>query len=97
MINFQANPEDLRKIMAVTVRAASLMNFSMYGNSRLDVSMDLTACHVNACELDLDGLLAASDGDLVHDVGGIMAHLNRRTGKLEDYFMPRYAKVFHAA
>lgn len=59
---------------------------------RLSLMMDLEACHCNGCPLDLVSLLeAARDYDLVHDVMGIHRHLNRETGKLEDFFRPRYA------
>ena len=59
--------------------------------NRMAVSMDLTACHANGCPLDLDGLLAATDGDFGHDVGGIAQHIDRETGKLQDCFSPRFA------
>lgn len=97
MINLQAKPEDLERIIKIVVRAAGLVSFGQYGCERLTASMDLTACHVNACELDLEGLLAAEDGDLIHDVIGIIVHLDRRTGQLTNSFVPRYAKVFHRA
>lgn len=59
---------------------------------RLSTMMDLEACHCNGCPLDLISLLeAAGDADLAHDVAGITRHLNRETGRLEDYFRPRYA------
>ena len=58
----------------------------------LSTMMDLEACHCNGCPLDLISLLeAAGDADLAHDVAGITRHLNRETGRLEDYFRPRYA------
>jgi hypothetical protein len=61
-------------------------------SDRLSLSMDLDACHSNGCSLDLIALLeAASDFDLVHDVGGIRMHIDRDTGKLGDCFLPRYA------
>lgn len=59
---------------------------------RLSTMMDLEACHCNGCPLDLISLLeAAGDADLAHDVAGITRHLNRETGRLENYFRPRYA------
>lgn len=53
--------------------------------------MDLTACHCNGCELDLDRLLLAPDPDFGHDVCGIRRHIDRRTGKLGGCFLPRCA------
>ena len=58
--------------------------------SKRDLIMDLEVAH-HSCPMDLDGLHNAADHDLIHDVCGIVHHLNRATGKLEDYFSPRYA------
>lgn len=55
--------------------------------------MDITACHVNACPLNLGELYAAKDYDFYHDLQGIVRHVNRKTGKLEDCFLPRYARM----
>ena len=62
-----------------------------YHPARLQLTMDVTACHSNGCRLDLEGLLAADDRDFMHDVFGIRAHINRETGQLMDNFSPRYA------
>jgi hypothetical protein len=51
--------------------------------------MDLTACHANGNELDLQALLEADDFNFTHDVCGIARHINRDTGKLENFFVPR--------
>lgn len=60
---------------------------------RMDLIMDLTAAHCNGCELDLKRMLNEfNDFNLSHDIYGISAHLNRRTGQLEDHFLPRGAK-----
>jgi hypothetical protein len=91
-LTFKVSADDSRKIVAIMLRAASVMNFERHGATRLDVSMDLTACHANACTLDLAGLLTASNSDLIHDVAGIITHIDRETGKLMDCFLPRYAK-----
>lgn len=64
---------------------------------KLDVIMDIDACHCNGNPLRLADLLAASDFDLIHDVGGITAHIDRRTGKLRNCFVPRYSKKAAAA
>lgn len=58
---------------------------------KLSATMDITACHCNGCELDLAKLEAAPDSDFGHDVFGIRRHINRRTGKLGDCFLPRCA------
>jgi hypothetical protein len=53
--------------------------------------MDIENCHTKAIELDLNALLAADEGTFGHDVGGIYAHLDRKTGQLLDCFVPRTA------
>lgn len=92
-MNMHCEKDDSSKIIKIMLRAASCMSFESRGSSRLEVTMDLTACHLNGCPLDLDGLLNAGQGDFMHDVAGIMRHINRRTGQLENCFLPRYASV----
>ena len=60
--------------------------------SRVDREMDLVACHANGNPLDLNRLLQADDFNLLHDVLGIARHLDRETGKLLDFFSPRYSR-----
>lgn len=57
----------------------------------LAADMDITACHLNGCPLDLGKLMNARDGDFGHDVFGIRRHINRTTGQLEEGFAPRCA------
>lgn len=58
----------------------------------MDIEMDLRATNANGCPLDFDKLLTAPNGDFGHDVWGIRRHLNRETGKLGDFFLPRCSK-----
>ena len=44
------------------------------------------------CPLKLQELLDADDGNFYHDIIGIHTNLNRETRKLENCFVPRYAK-----
>lgn len=70
--------------------------FSLYPEIRQSImatEMDLSACYAQGCELDFERLLSAPLGDFQHDILGIRRHLNRETGYLEDFFLPRYAKV----
>jgi len=55
------------------------------------IVMDLMACHTRCHKLRLDELLAASDFNLIHDVGGINRHLDPETSQLRDGFSPRYS------
>ena len=57
---------------------------------RMDLVIDLEAAH-HVCPLNLPGLHDATAADLVHDVVGIIQHLDRDTGELTDGFLPRYA------
>lgn len=58
---------------------------------RLSLRMDLSATHAS-CPLDLERLAAFDDFNLLHDVGGISGHLDRATGRLTGYFLPRCAR-----
>ena len=42
--------------------------------------------------LDIAGLLAASDGDLAHDVSGIICNFDQATKTMQNCFVPRYAR-----
>lgn len=58
---------------------------------RMDLQMDLIACHMAGCKLDLDRLLAADDANFAHDVFGIRRHIDRDTGRLMNFFWPRFS------
>jgi hypothetical protein len=55
----------------------------------ITVALDLTACHCNGTPLNLERLLNADSFNFVHDVVGINRHLDRDTGKLTGFFLPR--------
>lgn len=57
---------------------------------RLSLDMDLSATHA-VMPLRLADLSAADDFNFAHDVFGIMWHINPRTGRLDDHFVPRFA------
>lgn len=57
---------------------------------RLEMVMDIEACHCNGNPLDLAALLTAKDSDFSHDVFGIQRHINRVNGKLQNCFLPRF-------
>lgn len=86
-IDLDVTSEELEKILKIIGR------FEGFGKvmNCMSLEMDIVACHRNGCPLDLDGLLAADDFNLAHDVVGISNHINRETGKLERHFLPRYA------
>lgn len=59
---------------------------------RRGLIMDLDACHSNGCPLDFERLLNFPEFDFLHDIYGIYRHLDRKTGKLQNFFMPRCAR-----
>lgn len=59
---------------------------------RMLLMMDLAATHANGNPMDFAGLLAADDGNFMHDVCGIARHLDRETGRLLSCFSPRYSQ-----
>ena len=94
-ISFEIGEEDAKLVDKICDRVVDLLlsieGFNIYVESRIDLEMDIVACHLNGCPLDLKKLLGADNFNLVHDVGGIRRHMNRTTGKLEDCFLPRCA------
>lgn len=86
MIKFDASAE------AVRLMAAIIDNINPPVRHRTTLMMSLEACHTNGCPLDLVRMVQqGKTSDVVHDVYGIDAHLNRETGQLEDCFWPRFA------
>ena len=61
------------------------------GSFKMDVEMDLTACHSNGCKLDFKKLFGFEDFDFFHDVYGISKNINRETGHIGNCFLPRSA------
>lgn len=60
--------------------------------SRFMITNDVGNLHLNGCPLDLEAMAKGRATDLVHDVFGIHRHFNRKTGQLENCFLPRFAK-----
>lgn len=87
MITWNTTKEDNEIIKQITMRAISL------GVKRdfLDLTMDLCAAH-EKCPLRLTDLFKADNFNFAHDIVGIINNLNRRTGELENCFVPRFAK-----
>ena len=89
--------KNLDRVMQASARFEKIMGELGFSptKSRAALMMDLqVADGVNGNPpLDWDRLLAADDLNFLHDVGGIRRHVNRQTGKLEDHFTPRFAKV----
>lgn len=92
MVKFNSSAADgaiIRKIVARAYASAGNIGHTL---DRLEVSMDITACHCNGNPLRLQELLDADDFNFWHDVGGIQQHINRSTGKLDNHFLPRFTR-----
>lgn len=57
---------------------------------KMSLVMDLSAAHLDV-GLRLQELAHADDFNFNHDIAGIVRHMNRETGKLENFFLPRFA------
>ena len=90
MVNFDATKEDAKLIRDVARRVFDMNPDTDY--NYLDLVMDLEAVHSNGCPLDFQKLLDFPDFDFEHDIYGIQRHIDRTTGKLTDFFVPRCAK-----
>ncbi len=59
---------------------------------RQDIEMDLCVVDAFNYPLDFPRMLKAEAADLMHDIHGIRANLNRKSGKLDNCFVPRLIK-----
>ena len=85
-INFDATKEDAKIIEKIVNRAGNEFDAPF-----LQTHMDITATHLNGNPLRLADLLAADKFNFAHDVIGIANHLDRKTGKLRNCFVPRFS------
>ena len=81
--------EESRLIMKIVNRGWETMKKNY--KAKIDMIMDIDATH-KCCSLKLQELLDTDDFNFYHDLVGIRQHINRNTGKLEDCFLPRFAK-----
>ncbi len=91
--SFETSKKEFLLIAEIAKRAVILadkLGVGMYDDCTT-VCMDVTACHANGNPLRLADLLKADDGNFGHDVFGIGRYIDRATGKLTDYFRPRYS------
>lgn len=90
-ISFKVTPADADLIGECVTRARALYVAHGHEVDKLSLTMDITAAHANGYPLRLADLLAADDFNFLHDVGGIMQHMDRETGLLLDHFSPRFS------
>ena len=89
--NFNATREEFNLITKCATRAEA---FPEWTQARITTLMDLEVAH-NDTPLNFEVLLAFGDFDFLHDMVGIALNMNRDTGKLENHFSPRCARVYH--
>lgn len=57
---------------------------------KFDVLVAITLVHEKR-PIRLNELLHADDSNFIHDVFGILRHINTETGELQDCFVPRFS------
>jgi hypothetical protein len=90
-IRWDVTPQEFDLINKIVQRALDVGHRMGRPLNRQNVTMDITAVHKNGNPLRLAGLLGAKEFDFTHDVFGILRHINRKTGQLENCFSPRYS------
>lgn len=58
-------------------------------DARLTLTMDIEAVHANGNPLNLPKLLDSDDFTFRHDIAGIQKNVDRRSGRLRNFFTPR--------
>lgn len=92
MLRFTESDNECMTIARIVGRAQQL-KLVKRGAQTMYARMDISATHASGCPLRLDELLNTDDFNFVHDFCGIRKNLNRITGKLENCFVPRFAKA----
>lgn len=92
MVSFDATPEEFAIIKQIVKRAGKDAKARGHKLNTQDLQMDLVATHANGCPMRFADLLKADDFNFWHDIGGIHAHLDRKTGNLTKCFLPRFSK-----
>ena len=85
-MTFSVSKADAQLIDKIARRAEVTLPVEKFGTM-----MDLTAVHANGTPLRLQELLDAPIVHFSHDVMGIHQNLNRETGRLQNFFRPRFA------
>ena len=87
MLEWNASRRETNHIRAILDRVQKAGNTI----DRPQLHMDLEAVHCNGCRLRLGDMVGGKLSDVVHDINGIIKHLDRATGKLKKGFQPRFA------
>lgn len=82
---------DLALITAIAERGHRLAIAHGAMIDKMDIMMNLIACHNHPQPLRLADMAEADDFNLMHDVYGLHRHLDRNTGELTECFSPRFS------
>lgn len=91
-VRFNAHKFDIPIIERIAHRAVKMADEAGWQYEERGAQMDITAYHCNGNPLMLKELLDADDFNFAHDVFGIRRNLDRNTGKLLNFFSPRYTQ-----
>lgn len=80
---------DEKMVVVEIAKRADALGIMMF--DRMSLMMDIEAVHAET-GLKLDELLNADDVNFSHDIVGIQKNLDRESKKLQNFFLPRYAK-----
>lgn len=80
---------DEKMVVVEIAKRADALGIMML--DRMSLMMDVEAVHAEI-GLKLDELLNADDTNFTHDIVGIQNNLDRESKKLQNFFLPRYAK-----
>lgn len=93
MLKWTSTKEEVETISKIVKIATRILKDYKVMNAM----MDIEAVHCNGNPLRLEAMLEAGMSedqgklmDFFHDISGIWLHINRKTGKLEDGFQPRF-------
>lgn len=92
VLSWDATPEEHEIIQRIAHRAVRVARRAGVEYKLSDASMDINAVHSNGTPMRLQELLEADDFNFNHDVFGIRRHLDRQTGQLRNFFVPRFAR-----
>ena len=81
--------KDERLLAVEIAKRAEEMNLLIF--DRLSLIMDIEATH-DEVGLKLSELLNADDENFTHDIVGIQKNIDRTSKKMQNFFLPRYAK-----
>ena len=90
-LNLTRDKADLALIARIGERAEALELVKTQGE-RLALELDINTVHSNGNPLRHADLLAANTFGFTHDVAGIRRHIDRRSGQLKNFFLPRHSQ-----